>query len=63
MKKYGIKVAACAIAGTLSLTGYQSSLEAKINNSSNVPAAGVAVVLDECSTIQDLQVEVVENIA
>ena len=29
MKKYGIKVAACAIAGTLSLTGYQSSLEAK----------------------------------
>lgn len=63
MKKYGIKVVACAIAGTLSLTGYQSSLEAKINNSSNVPAAGVAVVLDECSTIQDLQVEVVENIA
>lgn len=63
MKKYGIKVAACAIAGTLSLTGYQSSLEAKIYNSSNVPAAGVAVVLDECSTIQDLQVEVVENIA
>ena len=63
MKKYGIKVAACAIAGTLSLTGYQSLLEAKINNSSNVPAAGVAVVLDECSTIQDLQVEVVENIA
>ena len=63
MKKYGIKVAACAIAGTLSLKGYQSSLEAKINNSSNVPAAGVAVVLDECSTIQDLQVEVVENIA
>ena len=33
------------------------------SNSSDVPAAGVAVVLDESSTIQDLQVEVVQNIA
>lgn len=63
MNKYGVKVAACAIAGTLSLSGYQAALEAKMNNSSDVPAAGVAVVLDECSTIQDLQVEVVQNIA
>ncbi|MEZ3444186.1 MAG: SH3 domain-containing protein [Lachnospiraceae bacterium] len=39
------------------------TLEAKINNSSDVPAAGVAVVLDEGSTIQELQVEVVRNIA
>ncbi|MEZ3461770.1 MAG: SH3 domain-containing protein [Lachnospiraceae bacterium] len=39
------------------------TLEAKIQNSSDVPAAGVAVVLDEGSTIQDLQVEVVQNIA
>ena len=63
MNKYGMKVAACAIAGSLSLSGYQTTLESKIHNSSDVPAAGVAVVLDESSTIQDLQVEVVQNIA
>ena len=63
MTKYGVKAAACALVGTLSLSGYQMTLEAKINNSSDVPAAGVAVVLDEGSTIQDLQVEVVQNIA
>ena len=63
MNKYGVKAAACALVGTLSLSGYQMTLEAKINNSSDVPAAGVAVVLDEGSTIQDLQVEVVQNIA
>lgn len=63
MNKYGVKVAACALAGSLSLSGYQMTLEAKIHDSSDVPAAGVAVVLDESSTIQDLQVEVVQNIA
>ncbi len=63
MNKYSVKAAACALVGTLSLSGYQMTLEAKIHNSSDVPAAGVAVVLDEGSTIQDLQVEVVQNIA
>lgn len=63
MNKYGMRIAACALVGTLSLSGYQMTLEAKIHNSSNVPAAGVAVVLNEGGTIQDLQVEVVENIA
>ena len=63
MNKYGMKVAACALAGSLSLSGYQTTLESKIHNASDVPAAGVAVVLDESSTIQDLQVEVVQNIA
>lgn len=63
MNKYSVKAAACALVGTLSLSGYQMTLEAKLNNSSDVPAAGVAVVLDESSTIQDLQVEVVQNIA
>ena len=63
MNRYSVKAAACALVGTLSLSGYQMTLEAKINNSSDVPAAGVAVVLDEGSTIQDLQVEVVQNIA
>ncbi len=63
MNKYGVKAAACALVGTLSLSGYQMTLDAKIHNSSDVPAAGVAVVLDESSTIQDLQDEVVQNIA
>ena len=63
MNRYSVKAAACALVGTLSLSGYQLTLEAKINNSSDVPAAGVAVVLDEGSTIQELQVEVVRNIA
>lgn len=63
MNKYSIKAAACALVRTLSLSGYQTTLEAKLNNTSDVPAAGVAVVLDESSTIQDLQVEVVQNIA
>ena len=63
MNKYSVKAAACALVGTLSLSSYQTTLEAKIHNSSDVPAAGVAVVLDEGSTIQDLQVEVVQNIA
>ena len=63
MNRYRVKAAACALVGTLSLSGYQTTLEAKLNHSSDVPAAGVAVVLDDSSTIQDLQVEVVQNIA
>lgn len=63
MNRYSVKAAACALVGTLSLSGYQTTLEAKLNHSSDVPAAGVAVVLDDSCTIQDLQVEVVQNIA
>lgn len=63
MNRYSVKAAASALVGTLSLSGYQTTLEAKLNHSSDVPAAGVAVVLDDSSTIQDLQVEVVQNIA
>lgn len=63
MNKHGMKIAACALAGTFALSGYQMTLEARINRSANIPAAGIAVVLDEGSTIQDLQVEVVQNIA
>ena len=63
MNKCGIRTVACALAGTMALSGYHITLEAKINNLSGVPAAGVAVVLDEGSTIQELQVEVSENIA
>lgn len=62
MNKYGMRIVACALAGTLALSGYQLTIEARIKNSS-VPVAGIAVALDEGSTIQDLQTEVVENIA
>lgn len=63
MNKKGIRIATCAIIGTMVLSGYHTTLEAKLNLSSEVPAAGVAVVLDDGITIQDLQVEVVQNIA
>jgi cell wall-associated NlpC family hydrolase len=63
MNKYGARIAACAIVGTISLSGYQTTLEAKIQSSSSVPSAGVAALLDGSSTIQDLQVDVVQNIA
>ena len=63
MNKKGIRIATCAIIGTMVLSGYHTTLEAKLNRSSEVPAAGVAVVLDDGITIQDLQVEVIQNIA
>lgn len=63
MNKHGMRLAACALVGTLSLSGYHMTLEARIHNSASVPAAGIAVVLNEGSTIQDLQVDVVQNIA
>jgi cell wall-associated NlpC family hydrolase len=63
MNKYGTRIAACAIVGTISLSGYQTTLEAKIQSSASVPSAGVAAVLDGGSTIEDLQVDVVQNIA
>lgn len=63
MNKYGTKIAACALMGTLSLSGHQMTLEARLNNSAGVPAAGVAVVLNEGSSIQELRGEVVQNIA
>ncbi|MCM1183584.1 MAG: SH3 domain-containing protein [Roseburia sp.] len=62
MNKYGMRIVACALAGTLVFSGYQMTLEARVSHSS-VPVAGIAVALDEGSTIQDLQIEVVENIA
>lgn len=62
MNKYGMRIVACALAGTLALSGYRMTIEARVSHSS-VPVAGIAVALDEGSTIQDLQIEVVENIA
>ena len=63
MYKNGIRIAACALAGTFVLSGYHTSLQAKISTSSLVPAAGVAVVLEEGTTIQELTQEVIHNIA
>lgn len=63
MNKHGIRIAACAFAGTFALSGYYTSLQAKINQSSTLPAAGIAVVLEEGTTIQELTQEVIQNIA
>ena len=63
MNKHGIRIAACALAGTFALSGYYTSLQAKINQSSTLPAAGIAVVLEEGTTIQELTQEVIQNIA
>jgi cell wall-associated NlpC family hydrolase len=63
MNKYGARIVACALAGAISLSGYQMTLEAKIQSMASVPSAGIAVVLDGGSTIEDLQSDVVNNIA
>lgn len=63
MKKNSLRIAACAFAGTLALSGYHTSLQARIATPSLVPAAGIAVVLEERATIQDLTQEVIQNIA
>lgn len=63
MNKHGIRIAACALAGTFALSGYYTSLQAKINQSSTLPVAGIAVVLEEGTTIQELTQEVIQNIA
>ncbi len=63
MNKFGIRLAACALASAVAAGGYQATLEAKLSRTSNIPAAGVAVVLDDGSTIEELQAEVVDNIA
>ena len=63
MNKNSMRIAACALAGTFVLSGYNSSLNAQVSNSTNLPAAGIAVVLEEGTTIQELTKEVIQNIA
>lgn len=63
MNKNSIRIAACALAGTFALSGYHTSLQAKIHTSSLVTTAGIAVVLEEGATIQELTQEVIQNIA
>lgn len=63
MNKRGVRIAACTILGTMAISGYQMTLEAKINNSSNVPSAGFGAAIEQGSTIRDLQDDVIQNIA
>lgn len=63
MNKNSLRIAACAFAGTLALSGYHTSLQARIATPSLLPAAGIAIVLEERANIQDLTQEVIQNIA
>ncbi len=63
MNKRGVKIAAYTIAGTMALSGYQTTLEAKINNTAKLPSAGFGAVVEQGSTIQDLQDDVIQNIS
>lgn len=76
MNKRGVRIAACTLVGTMALSGYQMTLEAKIHNTTNVPtlqtklhnmtdmpSAGFGAAVEQGSTIQDLQDDVIQNIA
>lgn len=63
MNKRGVRIAACTLLGTVALSGYQMRLEAKINHSADVPSAGFGAAIEQGSTIQDLQNDVIQNIA
>lgn len=76
MNKRGVRIAACTLVGTMALSGYQMTLEAKIHNSADaptlqtkihnsadMPSAGFGAVVEQGSTIQDLQDDVIQNIA
>lgn len=63
MNKRGVRIAACTLLGTVALSGYQMRLEAKINHSADVPSAGFGAAIEQGSTIQDLQDDVIQNIA
>lgn len=76
MNKRGVRIAACTLVGTMALSGYQMTLEAKIHNTTDVPtlqtklhnmadmpSAGFGAAVEQGSTIQDLQDDVIQNIA
>lgn len=62
MNRNCIRIAACALAGTIAFSGYQT-IHAQTRMSRMLPAAGIAVVLEEGTTIQELTEEVIQNIA
>ena len=63
MNRNCIRIAACALAGTFAFSGYQTSIYAKVNPTRMLPTAGIAVVLEEGTSIQELTEEVIQNIA
>lgn len=63
MNRKNIRIALCAISGTFMLSGLDYSLQAKTLQSTLLPAAGIAVALEEGTTIATLNEEVVQNIA
>lgn len=63
MNRNSVKIAACVLAGTIALSGYKTSTQASVNLTRMLPAAGIAVVLEEGTTIQELTEEVIRNIA
>ena len=76
MNNRGVRIAACTLVGTMALSGYQMTLEAKIHNTTDVPtlttklhnatdmpSAGFGAAIEQGSTIQDLQDDVIQNIA
>lgn len=63
MNRKSVRVAACALTGTLMLSSFEFSLQAKPNHNRLLPAAGIAIALEEGTTIESLNEEVVQNIA
>ena len=63
MNRNCIRIAACALAGTFAFSGYHTSIYAKVNPTRMLPTAGIAVVLEEGTSIQELTEEVIQNIA
>lgn len=63
MNRNCIRIAACALAGTFAFSGYHTSTYAKVNPTRMLPTAGIAVVLEEGTSIQELTEEVIQNIA
>lgn len=63
MNRKNIRIAVCATAGTIMLSSLSYSLQAKQMQNNLLPAAGIAVALEEGTAIENLNEEVVQNIA
>ena len=63
MNRKNARIAICALSSTLMLSGLSYSLQAKQMQNNLLPAAGIAVALEEGTTIENLNEEVVQNIA
>ena len=63
MNRKNVRIAVCTLTGTIMLSSLGYSLQAKQMQSNLLPAAGIAVALEEGTTIENLNEEVVQNIA